>query len=347
MTDTTQAPEGADFSEIFADLLEESFQENSSLERTVVKGTVVSVDSDHALIDVGLKSEGRVALKEFAPPGQPAEIAVGDKVEVFVERYEDVNGEVVLSREKARREEAWEKLEEAFEKTERVSGTIFGRVKGGFTVDLSGAVAFLPGSQVDIRPVRDVSPLMGTPQPFMILKMDRSRGNIVVSRRAVLEETRAAERTELVANLKEGQVLQGVVKNITDYGAFVDLGGVDGLLHVTDISWRRINHPSEALQVGQTVQVQVVRFNSETQRISLGMKQLEADPWDDVELKYPVTSRFTGRVTNITDYGAFVELEPGIEGLVHVSEMSWTKKNVHPGKIVSTSQEVDVMVLDV
>ena len=347
MTDTTTAPEGADFSEIFADLLEESFKDNSSLERTVVKGTVVSVDSDHALIDVGLKSEGRVALKEFAPPGQPAEIAVGDKVEVFVERYEDVNGEVVLSREKARREEAWEKLEEAFEKTERVTGTIFGRVKGGFTVDLSGAVAFLPGSQVDIRPVRDVSPLMGTPQPFMILKMDRSRGNIVVSRRAVLEETRAAERTELVANLKEGQVLQGVVKNITDYGAFVDLGGVDGLLHVTDISWRRINHPSEALQVGQTVQVQVVRFNSETQRISLGMKQLEADPWDDVELKYPVTSRFTGRVTNITDYGAFVELEPGIEGLVHVSEMSWTKKNVHPGKIVSTSQEVDVMVLDV
>jgi small subunit ribosomal protein S1 len=347
MTDTTQAPEGADFSEIFADLLEESFKDNSSLERKVVTGTVVSVDSDHALIDVGLKSEGRVALKEFAPPGQPAEIAVGDKVEVFVERYEDVNGEVVLSREKARREEAWEKLEVAFEKTERVTGTIFGRVKGGFTVDLSGAVAFLPGSQVDIRPVRDVSPLMGTPQPFMILKMDRSRGNIVVSRRAVLEETRAAERTELVANLKEGQVLQGVVKNITDYGAFVDLGGVDGLLHVTDISWRRINHPSEALQVGQTVQVQVVRFNPETQRISLGMKQLEADPWDDVELKYPVTSRFTGRVTNITDYGAFVELEPGIEGLVHVSEMSWTKKNVHPGKIVSTSQEVDVMVLDV
>jgi len=347
MTDTVAAPESAGMSEDFAALLEESFENNSSLERTVVKGTVVSVESDFALIDVGLKSEGRVPLKEFAPPGQPSELAVGDKVEVFVERYEDVNGEVVLSREKARREEAWEKLEEAFEQTERVTGTIFGRVKGGFTVDLSGAVAFLPGSQVDIRPVRDVSPLMGTPQPFMILKMDRARGNIVVSRRAVLEETRAAERTELVANLKEGQVLQGVVKNITDYGAFVDLGGVDGLLHVTDISWRRINHPSEALQVGQTVQVQVVRFNPETQRISLGMKQLEADPWDDVELKYPVSARFTGRVTNITDYGAFVELEPGIEGLVHVSEMSWTKKNVHPGKIVSTSQEVDVMVLDV
>jgi small subunit ribosomal protein S1 len=347
MTDTAAAPESAGTGEDFAALLEESFENNSSLERTVVKGTVVSVESDFALIDVGLKSEGRVPLKEFAPPGQPAELAAGDKVEVFVERYEDINGEVVLSREKARREEAWEKLEEAFEQTERVTGTIFGRVKGGFTVDLSGAVAFLPGSQVDIRPVRDVSPLMGTPQPFMILKMDRARGNIVVSRRAVLEETRAAERTELVANLKEGQVLQGVVKNITDYGAFVDLGGVDGLLHVTDISWRRINHPSEALQVGQTVQVQVVRFNPETQRISLGMKQLEADPWDDVEFKYPVSARFTGRVTNITDYGAFVELEPGIEGLVHVSEMSWTKKNVHPGKIVSTSQEVDVMVLDV
>jgi small subunit ribosomal protein S1 len=347
MTDTAAATDNAGTTEDFAALLEESLGEQSALERTVVKGTVVSIESDFALIDVGLKSEGRVPLREFAPPGQPAEIAAGDTVEVFVERFEDINGEVVLSREKARREEAWEKLEEAFDKTERVTGTIFGRVKGGFTVDLSGAVAFLPGSQVDIRPVRDVSPLMGTPQPFMILKMDRARGNIVVSRRAVLEETRASERSELVANLKEGQVLQGVVKNITDYGAFVDLGGVDGLLHVTDISWRRINHPSEALQVGQTVQVQVVRFNSETQRISLGMKQLEADPWDDVELKYPVSARFTGRVTNITDYGAFVELEPGIEGLVHVSEMSWTKKNVHPGKIVSTSQEVDVMVLDV
>ena len=347
MTDTAATPEGMPATEDFASMLEESFGGSGSLERTVVKGTVIAIENDSALIDVGLKSEGRVSLKEFAAPGQPAELSVGDQVEVFVERFEDSNGEAVLSREKARREEAWEILEKAFENTERVSGSIFGRVKGGFTVDLSGAVAFLPGSQVDIRPVRDVSPLMGTPQPFMILKMDRGRGNIVVSRRAVLEETRAAERTELVANLKEGQVLQGVVKNITDYGAFVDLGGVDGLLHVTDISWRRINHPSEALQVGQTVEVQVIRFNSETQRISLGMKQLEADPWDAVEAKYPVSSRFTGRVTNITDYGAFVELEAGIEGLVHVSEMSWTKKNVHPGKIVSTSQEVEVVVLDV
>ncbi len=347
MTDTAATPEGMPATEDFAALLEESLNEHRQLERTVVKGTVIAIENDTALIDVGLKSEGRVSLKEFAPPGQPADISVGDQVEVFVERFEDSNGEAVLSREKARREEAWEILEKAFENTERVTGSIFGRVKGGFTVDLSGAVAFLPGSQVDIRPVRDVTPLMGTPQPFMILKMDRGRGNIVVSRRAVLEETRAAERSELVANLQEGQVLQGVVKNITDYGAFVDLGGVDGLLHVTDISWRRINHPSEALQVGQTVQVQVIRFNPETQRISLGMKQLEADPWDAVEAKYPVGSKFTGRVTNITDYGAFVELEAGIEGLVHVSEMSWTKKNVHPGKIVSTSQEVEVVVLDV
>ncbi|MCW2244855.1 small subunit ribosomal protein S1 [Azospirillum fermentarium] len=333
--------------ESFAALLEESLGTAESLEGSVVKGRVVSVENDMVTIDVGLKSEGRVALKEFSVPGQPAELKVGDTVEVYLERMEDKNGEAVLSREKAKREEAWTQLEKAFNDQQRVTGVIFGRVKGGFTVDLNGAVAFLPGSQVDIRPVRDISPLLGTPQPFQILKMDRSRGNIVVSRRAVLEESRAEARSELVANLKEGQVLQGVVKNITDYGAFVDLGGVDGLLHVTDIAWRRINHPSEALQIGQTVTVQVIRFNPETQRISLGMKQLEADPWEGVEAKYPIGAKFKGRVTNITDYGAFVELEPGIEGLVHVSEMSWTKKNVHPGKIVSTSQEVEVMVLDV
>lgn len=333
--------------ESFAALLEESLGTAESLEGSVVKGRVVSVENDMVTIDVGLKSEGRVALKEFAVAGQPPELKAGDTVEVYLERMEDKNGEAVLSREKAKREEAWALLEKSFQDQTRVTGVIFGRVKGGFTVDLSGAVAFLPGSQVDIRPVRDISPLLGTPQPFQILKMDRSRGNIVVSRRAVLEESRAEARSELVANLKEGQVLQGVVKNITDYGAFVDLGGVDGLLHVTDIAWRRINHPSEALQIGQTVTVQVIRFNPETQRISLGMKQLEADPLEGVEAKYPVSSRFKGRVTNITDYGAFVELEPGIEGLVHVSEMSWTKKNVHPGKIVSTSQEVEVMVLDV
>jgi small subunit ribosomal protein S1 len=331
----------------FAALLEETLGAAQGLEGSVLSGTIISIEGEFALVDVGLKSEGRVALKEFSLPGQKAELKAGDVVEVYLERMEDKNGEAVLSRDKARREEAWTQLEKQFKDNQRVNGVIFGRVKGGFTVDLNGAVAFLPGSQVDIRPVRDVGPLMGTPQPFQILKMDRARGNIVVSRRAVLEESRAEARNELVANLKEGQVLSGVVKNITDYGAFVDLGGVDGLLHVTDIAWRRINHPSEALHIGQTVNVQVVRFNPETQRISLGMKQLEADPWEGVQAKYPVGSRFKGRVTNITDYGAFVELEPGIEGLVHVSEMSWTKKNVHPGKIVSTSQEVEVMVLDV
>jgi small subunit ribosomal protein S1 len=333
--------------ESFAALLDESLGVASSLEGTVVKGRIIALENDAALIDVGLKSEGRVPLKEFIAGGAEPELHVGDIVEVYLERMEDKNGEAQLSREKARREEAWTQLDKSFQANDRVTGVIFGRVKGGFTVDLNGAVAFLPGSQVDIRPVRDITPLLGSPQPFQILKMDRSRGNIVVSRRAVLEESRAEQRSELVASLKEGQILSGVVKNITDYGAFVDLGGVDGLLHVTDIAWRRINHPSEALTIGQTVKVQVIRFNPETQRISLGMKQLEADPWEGVDLKYPAGAKFRGRVTNITDYGAFVELEPGVEGLVHVSEMSWTKKNVHPGKIVSTSQEVEVMVLDV
>ena len=331
----------------FADLLEESFSEESRLQGRVVNGLIVGIENDIVTIDVGLKSEGAVPVKEFTDPGGDVTISAGDKVDVFVERYEGRDGVVVLSREKARREESWTVLEKAFEAEERVNGVIFGRVKGGFTVDLSGAVAFLPGSQVDIRPIRDVTPLMGNAQPFQILKMDRSRGNIVVSRRAVLEETRAEERSELISNLKEGQVLDGVVKNITDYGAFIDLGGVDGLLHVTDIAWKRINHPSEALNVGETIKVQVIRFNPENQRISLGMKQLESDPWEGAEAKYSVNTKFNGRVTNITDYGAFVELEAGIEGLVHVSEMSWTKKNIHPGKIVSTSQEVEVMVLDI
>jgi len=331
--------------EDFSALLEETLGDNG-FEGRVIKGTVLDVLSDVVIVDVGLKSEGRVPVKEFATPGVPLELKAGDTVDVYVERYEDRDGNIRLSREKARREEAWFELEKAFNNTERVNGVIFGRVKGGFIVDLSGAVAFLPGSQVDIRPVRDIGPLMGTPQPFQILKMDAQRNNIVVSRRAVLEETRSEARSELISNLTEGQILDGIVKNITDYGAFVDLGGVDGLLHVTDIAWKRINHPSEALQIGETIKVQVIRFNAETQRISLGMKQLEVDPWDGVDAKFPVGTRFTGRVTNITDYGAFVELEAGVEGLVHVSEMSWTKKNIHPGKIVSTSQEVEVMVLD-
>ena len=346
---TTLARPSADHfgGEDFASLLDETLGRDSGFDGSVVTGKVVRLTEEFAIVDVGLKSEGRVALKEFAPPGAKPEVKPGDLVELYVERYEDRDGSIVLSREKARREEAWTNLEKAFETQLRVTGSIYGRVKGGFTVDLGGAVAFLPGSQVDIRPVRDVGPLMGTPQPFQILKMDRARGNIVVSRRAVLEETRAEQRSELIQGLKEGMILDGVVKNITDYGAFVDLGGVDGLLHVTDIAWRRINHPSEALTIGQAVKVQVIRFNAETQRISLGMKQLEADPWEGVAAKYPPGAKYTGRVTNITDYGAFVELEPGVEGLVHVSEMSWTKKNVHPGKIVATSQEVEVMVLDV
>ena len=342
---TTKAANAAN--ENFADLLAESFGEGTNIEGSVVRGFVIGMDSEAVIIDVGLKSEGRVPLKELAAPGQAPQVAIGDEIEVYVERMEDRNGQAVLSRDKARREEAWGVLETSFEKQERVTGVIFGKVKGGFTVDLSGATAFLPGSQVDIRPVRDLGPLMGTPQPFQILKIDRRRGNIVVSRRAVLEESRAEARSELVSNLQEGQVLQGVVKNITDYGAFVDLGGVDGLLHVTDIAWQRISHPSEALQIGETVEVQVIRFNAETQRISLGMKQLMSDPWENVEGKFPIGAKMEGRVTNITDYGAFVELEAGVEGLVHVSEMSWTKKNVHPGKIVSTSQQVEVMVLDV
>ena len=334
-------------SEDFASLLESFYETSGKGEGTVTKGLIVGIDGDFATVDVGLKSEGRIPLREFGMTGSAPEIKVGDYVDVYVERYEDRDGQAVLSRERAKREESWIVLEKSHAKQERVTGVIFGKVKGGFTVDLAGAVAFLPASQVDIRPVRDVSPLMNNPQPFQILKMDRKRGNIVVSRRAVLEESRAEARSELVSNMAEGQILNGVVKNITDYGAFIDLGGVDGLLHVTDISWKRINHPSEALTVGQQVKVQIIRFNQETQRISLGMKQLEQDPWVSVAAKYPVGTKLKGRVTNLADYGAFVEIEPGVEGLVHVSEMSWTKKNVHPSKILSTSQEVEVMVLDV
>ena len=333
--------------ETFADLLEESFAKNLKIEGSVVKGKVVSIENDVALVDVGLKSEGRISMKEFSSYGAKSEIQTGDLVDVFIEKIEGRNGDTVLSREKAKREEAWSILEIAHKKQERVTGVIFGKVKGGFTVDLEGATAFLPGSQVDIRPIKDLNSIMGGPQSFMILKMDRKRGNIVVSRRAVLEESRAEARTELVSNLGEGQVLKGIVKNITDYGAFIDLGGVDGLLHVTDIAWKRVLHPSEVLKLGDTITVQVIKFNSETQRISLGMKQLEEDPWESIEKKYPIGSKTTGRITNITDYGAFVELDAGIEGLVHVTEISWTKKNIHPGKIVSTSEQVEVMVLDI
>ncbi|WP_082511662.1 30S ribosomal protein S1 [Devosia sp. Leaf420] len=331
----------------FESMLLDSFVDNDAAEGTVVRGKVVAIEKDLAIIDVGLKTEGRVPLKEFGQAFRDGQIVIGSEVEVYVDRVENAMGEAVLSREKARREESWVKLEEKYNANERVEGTIFNQVKGGFTVDLEGAVAFLPRSQVDIRPIRDIAPLMNVPQPFQILKMDKRRGNIVVSRRAILEESRAEQRSEIVQQLEEGQVVDGVVKNITDYGAFVDLGGIDGLLHVTDIAWRRVNHPSEVLTIGETIKVQIVRINHESHRISLGMKQLQADPWEGIEAKYPIGAKFSGRVTNITDYGAFVELEPGIEGLIHVSEMSWTKKNVHPGKIVSTSQEVDVVVLEV
>ena len=332
----------------FAAMLNDSLGgEDQGFEGRVVKGTVTGIENDMAVIDVGLKSEGRVALREFAAPGQKADISIGDEVEVYVDRIENVNGEAMLSRDRARREASWDKLEKEYDEGNRVEGVIFGRVKGGFTVDLDGAVAFLPGSQVDVRPVRDVTPLMDITQPFQILKMDRKRGNIVVSRRAILEETRAEQRSGLIESLAEGQVTEGVVKNITDYGAFVDLGGIDGLLHVTDLSYKRVNHPNEMINIGDTLKVQIIKINKDTQRISLGMKQLESDPWDSATEKYAVGTKLNGSVTNITEYGAFVELEPGIEGLVHVSEMSWTKKNVHPGKIVSTSQEVEVIVLEV
>lgn len=325
-------------------LLNESFGTSTNLEGTVIKGQVISIDKETILVDIGLKSEGRVTLKEF---DHPDEIKLGDTVDVFLERMEDKNGEAVLSREKAKHEEAWDVLEKAFQNHTPITGTIFARVKGGFTVDLSNATGFLPGSHVDIRPVRDITPLMGTPQPFLILKIDRLRDNIVISRRAVLEDTQAEAHSDLIATIQENAILQGIVKNITDYGAFVDLGGGDGLLHVTDIAWRRINHPSEILQIGQTVTVQVIRFSPETQRISLGMKQLEPDPWADIEDKYPKNTKAIGRVTNITEYGAFVELEPGIEGLIHISEMSWSKSIIHPSKLVSTSQEVEVMILNI
>jgi len=340
-TDSTNS-----YSEDFAALLAESFQTNDLAEGSVVTGRIVAIEKDMVVIDAGLKVEGRVPLKEFGPRAKE-ELKAGDEVEIYVERIENALGEAVLSREKARREESWIKLEEKYNNGERVDGVIFAQVKGGFTVDLDGAVAFLPRSQVDIRPIRDVSPLMNNPQPFEILKMDRRRGNIVVSRRSVLEESRAEQRSEIVQKLEEGQVVEGIVKNITDYGAFVDLGGIDGLLHVTDMAWRRINHPSELLTIGQALNVQIVRINQETHRISLGLKQLETDPWDAIGTQYPVGAKITGTVTNITDYGAFVEIEPGIEGLIHVSEMSWTKKNIHPSKVVATSQQVEVVILEI
>ncbi len=331
----------------FASMLEAALESSSMTEGSVIKGTVTAIEKDIVIVDVGLKTEGRIPLREFYTPGEDTAIAVGDEVDIYLERIENALGDAVLSRDKARREESWIKMQKVFDAKEPVNGAIVSRVKGGFTVDLGGVNAFLPGSQVDIRPVRDIGPLMNEDQPFMILKMDRPRGNIVVSRRAILEESRAEQRSELVSNLAEGEEREGIVKNITDYGAFVDLGGIDGLLHVTDMSWRRVSHPSQVLTVDQTIKVKIIRINAETQRISLGMKQLTEDPWMAAVAKYPTGTKLTGIVSNIADYGVFIELEEGVEGLVHVSEMSWTKKNIYPGKIVSTSQEVDVIVLEV
>ncbi len=342
--DSTMNPSLDDFEA----MLNETFGADDMMEGKVVEGTVVGLEKDLVVIDVGLKTEGRVPYKEFATPGaRDPEINIGDKIEVYLERIENALGDAQLSREKARREESWIRLEKQFEAEEKVEGFIFSKVKGGFMVDLDGASAFLPGSQVDVRPIRDITPLMNQPQPFEILKMDKRRGNIVVSRRSVLEETRAEQRSEVVARLEEGQVTEGVVKNITDYGAFIDLGGIDGLLHVTDMAWRRVNHPSEIIAVGDNVKVQILRINPENQRVSLGIKQLEQDPWDGVEERFPIGQRLQGKVTNITDYGAFIELQAGVEGLVHVSEMSWIRKNIHPGKLVSTSEELEVEVLAV
>lgn len=329
----------------FAELFDQSCKD-SCLENKVVKGTIVSIDDNFVTIDVGLKSEGRIATSEFTSGGRKIELKVDDKIDVFIDRYENKSGEIVLSREKALREAAWDDFEKAFKEGASVTGVIFSRVKGGFMVDLNGATAFLPGSQVDVRPVKDITPLMGIEQLFMILKMDKARENIVVSRRGILEGANAEERAKAIANLEEGQILDGVVKNITNYGAFVDIGGVDGLLHNTDISWKRVNHPSEVLTPGQEIKVKVVKFNKETKRISLGIKQLTPDPWEGVDVEFKVGAHVKGKVTNVTDYGIFVELKEGVEGLVYVSEISW-KKNMSPAKAATAGEEIEVVVLDV
>ncbi len=347
MTELSTEEKPGSKNESFSDLFEKSFNKITNLEGSVVEGTVISVEKDAIIVDIGLKSEGRILKREFGNEEKTEAIKIGDSVEVYIERLEDSNGNTILSREKARREEAWVELEKFHKEEKIVTGVILGRVKGGFTVDIDGATAFLPGSQVDIKPIKDFHSIMNIPQKFQILKMDKRRGNIVISRRAVLEENRAEARSEIVSNIQEGQTLEGIVKNITDYGAFVDLGGVDGLLHVTDISWKRINHPSEALKLGDNVKVKVIKFNNETKRISLGIKQLNEDPWQNIHERFPIGSKISGIVTNITDYGSFVELEDGIEGLVHVSEMSWTKKNVHPNHLLSSSEKIEVMVLEI
>ncbi len=330
----------------FASLLDEFMDTATSFEGKVVKGTVVSIEKDVVLIDVGLKSEGNVSLRELQDFISGA-VSVGQVIDIYVEKLEDRNGEVVLSIEKSRREACWSELEKAFNENSNVVGVIHSRVKGGYAVKIEGVPAFLPGSQVDIRPVRDANLLIGMEQPFKVLKIDRPRNNIVVSRRAVLEEARAEAKGKLISELSEGQIINGMVKSVTDYGAFIDLGGVDGLLHVTDISWKRVHHPSDLLKPGQNIDVMVLRFNKDIGRISLGMKQLEPDPWAGIDQRYKVGTKIKGKVSSIVDYGVFVTLEDTIEGLIHTSEMSWTKKNIHPSKLLCIADEVEAMILEV
>ena len=333
--------------ENFAQLFEESLQELETRPGSIVKGTVVSIDKDIVLVDAGLKSESAIPADQFKNAEGELEIAIGDEVDVALDAVEDGFGETILSREKAKRHEAWVELEKAYEDKATIKGVINGKVKGGFTVEVNSVRAFLPGSLVDVRPVRDTTHLEGKELEFKVIKLDAKRNNVVVSRRAVIEAESSAERETLLANLEEGHEIKGIVKNLTDYGAFVDLGGVDGLLHITDMAWKRVKHPSEIVNVGDEINVKVLKFDKEKQRVSLGMKQMGNDPWQEIASRYPEGTKINGQVTNLTDYGCFVEIEDGVEGLVHVSEMDWTNKNIHPSKVVNLGDTVDVMVLEI
>lgn len=334
-------------SESFADLFEESLNSTPMQPGKIVTGTVVNVGPDVVMVNAGLKSEGAIPVSEFLDEKGEVTVSIGDLVDVSLESLEDGFGATQLSRDKAKQAEAWTKLEHAYEAGETVTGMISGKVKGGFTVDLKNVRAFLPGSLVDIRPIRDTSHLEGKDLEFKLIKLDRPRNNIVVSRRAIMEEENSAEREALLETLEEGKVVKGIVKNLTDYGAFVDLGGIDGLLHITDMAWKRVKHPSEVVSIGDEIEIQVLKFDKERERVSLGLKQMGDDPWKDIARRYPNSTRIHGKVTNIADYGCFVEIEDGVEGLVHMSEMDWTNKNVHPSKLVSLGDEVEVMVLDI
>lgn len=333
--------------ENFSELLEKSLSDFKYKEGQVIKGTVLSITNDTVVVDVGLKSEGRIPIKEFHSPGEEHTVKIGEKYDVYLEKLENKEGEALLSRERARKEESWSNLEKMQDSKQQVTGVITGRVKGGYAVDIEGALAFLPGSQVDLKPIKDISPLLNKPQPMVILKMDKLRGNIVVSRRALLEESRKADRSKLLSDISEGDKLKGVIKNITDYGVFVDLGGLDGLIHVTDLSWERVNHPSEKFDVGQEIEVIVTKYDKDSNRISLGLKQLTEDPWKNVEESYKVGGKIKSKISSLADYGAFVEIEKGVEGLIHSSEMSWVNKNINPSSFLNVGDEVEVMILEI